>query len=139
MQNAKSEALLSKELVTIDTKMNLDIDFSTLKTNDIDKDSLVDIFQELEFETLQKQILGAEGAIQKNKDVPKKEYKTLFKADEIQNFFSSIKENQWLSFDIETTSVQPMNCDIVGFSFSNKENSGVYIPIHWPEKKRLFI
>ena len=135
LQNAKSEALLSKELVTIDTKMNLDIDFSTLKTNDIDKDSLVDIFQELEFETLQKQILGAGGAVQKNKDVPKKEYKTLFKVDEIQNFFSSIKENQWLSFDIETTSVQPMNCDIVGFSFSNKENSGVYIPIHWPEKK----
>ena len=29
LQNAKSEALLSKELVTIDTKMDLDIDFST--------------------------------------------------------------------------------------------------------------
>ena len=135
LQNAKSEALLSKELVTIDTKMDLDIDFSTLKTNDIDKESLADIFQELEFETLQKQILGAEGTVQKNKDVPKKEYKTLYKEDEIKSFFSSIKENQWLSFDIETTSVQPMNCDIVGFSFSNKENSGVYVPIHWPEKK----
>ena len=24
---------------------------------------------------------------------------------------------------------------VSGFSFSNKENSGVYIPIHWPEKK----
>mgnify|MGYP002050518614 CR=1 FL=1 len=30
-----------------------------------------------------------------------------------------IKEGEWLSFDIETTSVQPMSCDIVGFSFSN--------------------
>ena len=39
LQNAKSEALLSKELVTIDTKMDLDIDFSTLKTNDIDNRS----------------------------------------------------------------------------------------------------
>ena len=66
LQNAKSEALLSKELVTIDTKMDLDIDFSTLKTNDIDKQSLVSIFQELEFETLQKQILGAEVTVQKN-------------------------------------------------------------------------
>ena len=135
LQNAKSEALLSKELVTIDTDMDLDIDFSTLETNDIDKESLADIFQELEFESLQKQIIGSEGVVQKKKDLPKKHYKTLFKDDEIVSFFSSIKEGQWLSFDIETTSVQPMSCDIVGFSFSIKENTGVYIPIHWPEKK----
>ena len=135
LQNAKREALLSKELVTIDTDMDLDIDFSTLETNDIDKESLADIFQELEFESLQKQIIGSEGVVQKKKDLPKKHYKTLFKDDEVVSFFSSIKEGQWLSFDIETTSVQPMSCDIVGFSFSIKENTGVYIPIHWPEKK----
>ena len=87
--NARSEAVLRKELVTIDTNMY------------IDKESLVDIFQELEFETLQKQILGAEGTVQKNKDVPKKEYKTLYKEDEIKSFFSSIKENQWLSFEFQ--------------------------------------
>ena len=135
LQNARNEALLSKELVTIDTNMDLDIDFSTLKTNKINKESLADIFQELEFESLQKQILGNDKAISKKKDVPKKDYKTLYTIDEIQNFFNSIKKDEWLSFDIETTSVYPMSCDIVGFSFSNKENTGVYIPIHWPDSK----
>ena len=28
-----------------------------------------------------------------------------------------------------------MSCDIVGFSFSNRQNTGVYIPIHWPDSK----
>ena len=28
-----------------------------------------------------------------------------------------------------------MTCDIVGFSFSFKEHSGVYIPIHYPERE----
>tara|TARA_B100001778_G_scaffold272502_1_gene234734 strand:- start:5164 stop:7881 length:2718 start_codon:yes stop_codon:yes gene_type:complete len=135
LQNARNEAFLSKELVTIDTNMDIDIDFSTLKTNDIDKGSLVDIFQELEFESLQKQILGSAGAVQKKKDVPKKDYKALFSEDEIKDFFMKIKEGEWLSFDIETTSVQPMSCDIVGFSFSNKENTGVYIPVHWPGRE----
>ena len=135
LQNARNEAFLSKELVTIDTNMDIDIDFSTLKTNDIDKGSLVDIFQELEFESLQKQILGSAGAVQKKKDVPKKNYKALFSEDEIKDFFMKIKEGEWLSFDIETTSVQPMSCDIVGFSFSNKENTGVYIPVHWPGRE----
>ena len=135
LQNARTEALLSKELVTIDTNMDLDLDFSTLKTNDLDKESLIDIFQELEFESLLKQILGTGGRVQKKNALPKKYYKTLFTEDEVKSFFASIKNDEWLSFDIETTSVQPMSCDIVGFSFSNKKNTGVYIPIHWPERE----
>ena len=135
LQNARTEALLSKELVTIDTNMDLDLDFSTLKTNDLDKESLIDIFQELEFESLLKQILGTGEQAQKKNDLPKKYYKTLFTEDEVKSFFASIKNDEWLSFDIETTSVQPMSCDIVGFSFSNKKNTGVYIPIHWPERE----
>ena len=135
LQNARSEALLSKDLVTIDTNMDLDIDFSTLKTNDIDKESLADIFQELEFESLQKQILGNEIPNSKKKDAPKKDYKVLYSEDDIKIFLGSIKESEWLSFDIETTSVNPMSCDIVGFSFSNRQNTGVYIPIHWPDSK----
>ena len=121
LQNASTEALLSKELVTIDTNMDLDLDFSTLKTNDLDKEPLIDIFKELEFESLLKQILGTGGQAQKKYDLPKKYYKTLFTEDEVKSFFASIKNDEWLSFDIETTSVLPMSCEIVGFSFSNKK------------------
>ncbi|MEC9437307.1 MAG: DNA polymerase I [Candidatus Neomarinimicrobiota bacterium] len=133
--NARSEAVLSKELVTIDTKMKIDIDFSSLNTNSIKKESLAEIFQELEFETLQKQILGKNNKISVKKDKPKKDYKTLFKEEEIVQFFKTVKENKWLSFDIETTSVNPMTCDIVGFSFSCNKHKGVYIPVHYPERQ----
>ncbi len=133
--NARSEAALSKELVTIDTNMNIDIDFKTLNTNTINKESLAEIFQELEFETLHKQIIGNDKKISVDANKPKKEYLTLFKEEEIVQFFKTIKEEQWLSFDIETTSVNPMTCDIVGFSFSFKEHTGVYIPVHYPERE----
>ena len=133
--NARSEAVLSKELVTIDTNMNIDIDFKTLNTNTINKESLAEIFQELEFETLHKQIIGNDKKISVDANKTKKEYLTLFKEEEIVQFFKTIKEEQWLSFDIETTSVNPMTCDIVGFSFSFKEHTGVYIPVHYPERE----
>ena len=133
--NARSEAVLSKELVTIDTNMNIDIDFKTLNTNTINKESLAEIFQELEFETLHKQIIGNDKKISVDANKPKKEYLTLFKEEEIVQFFKTIKDEQWLSFDIETTSVNPMTCDIVGFSFSFKEHTGVYIPVHYPERE----
>ena len=41
-----------------------------------------------------------------------------------------------ISFDLETTSVIPMEAEIVGISFSIKNNQGYYIPIKYPEKEK---
>ena len=59
----------------------------------------------------------------------------MIELEEIKSFIASIKESVWLSFDLETTSVEPMKCDIVGLSFSINKDSGIYIPIHYKEKK----
>ena len=133
--NSKENAILSKELVTIETQMDLEINLSQLKTNNVKKESLARIFQELEFESLAKQILGVDVSIAPNKDKPKKDYSTLMNEDDVVVFFKDIKEGSWLSFDIETTSLDPMSCNVVGFSFSVSKNSGVYIPIRYPESK----
>ena len=133
--NSKENAILSKELVTIETQMDLEINLSQLKTNNIKKESLAKIFQELEFESLAKQIIGVDVSIAPNKDKPKKDYLTLMNEDDVVVFFNDIKEGSWLSFDIETTSLDPMSCNVVGFSFSVSKNSGVYIPIRYPESK----
>ena len=82
-----------------------------------------------------KQILGVDVSIAPKKDKPKKDYLTLMNEDDVVVFFKDIKEGSWLSFDIETTSLDPMSCNVVGFSFSVSKNSGVYIPIRYPESK----
>ena len=38
------------------------------------------------------------------------------------------------AFKLETTSVVPMEAEIVGISFSVKENEGYYVPLRYPEK-----
>ena len=133
--NSKENALLSKELVTIETQMDLKINLSDLNTNNIKKESLAEIFQELEFESLAKQILGVKASSAPKKDRPKKNYSNLMDENEIIAFVKNVNEDCWLSFDIETTSLDPMACDVVGFSFSMSKNSGVYIPIRYPESK----
>ena len=70
--NSKENAILSKELVTIETQMDLKINLSDLNTNNIKKESLAEIFQELEFESLTKQILGVKASSAPKKDRPKK-------------------------------------------------------------------
>ena len=134
LQNCREEALLSKELVTIDTEMRIDINFDDMLTDGFNMEELDLIFQELEFQALQNQLRSLKGETPSVEKRPKKDYKSLTKIEQIKTFINSIEEGAWLAFDLETTSVEPMNCDIVGLSFSTGKDSGVYLPIHYKEK-----
>ena len=135
LQNCQEDALLSKELVTIDTEMAIDTNFDDMATDGFNIPQLQELFQELEFQALQSQIKYFSGEIPTPEKRPEKDYKALIKSEEIKSFIDLIKEGSWLSIDLETTSVEPMKCDIVGLSFSINKNSGVYLPIHYKEKK----
>jgi len=134
LQNCHDEALLSKELVTIDTEMKIDTSFNDMLTDGFNINELDSLFQELEFQGLQSQLRALKGETPSIEKRPEKNYKSLTIIEEIKSFVESIEEGSWLSFDLETTSLETMNCDIVGLSFSNRKNTGVYLPIHFKEK-----
>ena len=135
LQSGRENALLSQDLVTIDVNMNIDSNFEEMVTDGFNVNELNTLFHELEFQALINQIktFKSEVSIQNNES--KKHYKSLLNLTDIQKFINSIKEGDWLSFDLETTSLDPMSCNIVGFSFSNKKDHGVYIPIIFKEKE----
>lgn len=135
LQNCRKEALLSQELVTIKTDMNLETSFEDMATDGFDMVALDNLFRELEFQALQTQLSSFIGEIPSQEKRPEKDYKALTDLNDIQAFVNNIKEGEWLSFDLETTSLKPMLCDIVGLSFSTKKDTGVYIPIHFKEKE----
>ncbi len=134
LQNCREEAILSQELVTIKTDMDLDTNFDDMATDGFDVNALDALFRELEFQALQTQLNAFHGEVPTQEKRPEKDYRALVELNEIQSYVNEVKEGEWLSFDLETTSVEPMRCDIVGLSFSTTENSGVYIPIHYKEK-----
>tara|TARA_B100001758_G_scaffold63500_1_gene52874 strand:+ start:1755 stop:4472 length:2718 start_codon:yes stop_codon:yes gene_type:complete len=135
LQSGRENALLSQDLVTIDVNMNIDSNFEEMVTDGFNVNELNTLFHELEFQALINQIktFKSEVPIQNNEST--KHYKSLLDLTDIQKFINSIKEGDWLSFDLETTSLDPMSCNIVGFSFSNKKDHGVYIPIIFKEKE----
>ena len=61
LQNCREEALLSKELVTIDTDMEIETNFDDMVTDGFDNIELQNLFQELEFQALQNQIKSFSG------------------------------------------------------------------------------
>lgn len=135
LQSGREKALLSQELVTIDTNMNIDSNFEEMATDGFDVNELEGLFHELEFQALINQIKSFKSEVPSQNEESEKDYKTLLDLIDIQKFANSIKEGEWLSFDLETTSLDPMSCDIVGFSFATKKNQAIYIPIIYKEKE----
>jgi len=131
--NNKDNAFLSKQLVTILTDVTVDASLSDFEKKEANNKKLESIFKELEFTGLLKKI-GSDTSISPETVQRKKEYDLITSLDRLQSFADSIKEGEWLSVDLETTSVNPMIAEIVGFSFSVKKDTGVYVPIHFKDK-----
>ena len=132
--NSKDNALLSKQLVTILTDVKIDATINDFEKREMDSSKLEDIFKELEFSGLLKKI-GSNKSINIESVKREKNYSNLITIDQLTSFVSSVKENEWLSVDLETTSINPMVAEIVGFSFSMKKDTGVYVPIRFKDKK----
>ncbi len=135
--DGKADALLSKELVTIHTSVPLESSVADFKRSTFNLEKLLDLFNVFEFYALANQIEGVNGKqelVVKNEE--SKKYKTLLSLNDIQDFLDSIESESILSFDLETTSTDPMRADIVGISLSTGDDSGVYIPVQYGEKTK---
>jgi DNA polymerase-1 len=129
-EGAKS-AIFSKMLATIKIDVPLEIKIDDLKTKSVNQPVLVELFKELEFYSLIKSL-----GVEKKPVKVEKEYKTIQKRDDLTKLIKTLKKVTLLSVDLETTSTNPMEAEIVGISFSWEANKGVYIPIQYPSKQK---
>ncbi|MFQ6677855.1 MAG: DNA polymerase I [Fidelibacterota bacterium] len=134
--NGKENAILSKELVTIITDLDLKCSIEEFKRENFNIDSLTDLFVELEFNALLDQLstFSSEKIVQEIKS--KKSYQTITNIDDLKLYIDKISKADIISFDLETDSVLPMQTALVGLSFSIKENEGFYVPIQYGEKAK---
>ena len=130
----KDNAILSKQLVTILTDVNIESSLEDFKLKEMNFTKMEEIFKELEFTGLLKKI-GSSEVPEKKSVERKKDYKNILTIDQLFEFTEAIEQGKWLSVDLETTSINPMLAEIVGFSFSMKKNTGYYIPIQFKDKE----
>ncbi|MDP6684781.1 MAG: DNA polymerase I [Candidatus Marinimicrobia bacterium] len=132
--NHKEDAILSKELVKIHTDVPLEFSVNDLELKPLNISELQSLCKEFEFHGLMRQFSELEQEEEAKKKKTEKSYKTVTSAEELNKFLGKIKEKEWLSIDLETTSVKPMEAEIVGLSFSIEKDSGIYIPIIHKDK-----
>ena len=135
LMDGKDNAILSKELVTIDTNMKLEYGACDLSLEPFSVDLLTAKLTELEFHALVNKLHSfSQDKSLPEPDSPKKHYTTVMTLAELKKVVSELETADLISFDLETTSVIPMETDIVGFSFCIRPNEGWYIPVLFKDK-----
>ena len=120
--SSKNIVLLSRDLATINMSVPVKESIEDFKLKPFDRKKAFELFQEFEFKTL-----AAEFA--QKADKTKKIYKLITKTRELEKLASVLENKQIFAIDTETTSKHPTKADLVGISFSFRENQGFYIPI----------
>ncbi len=134
LENGREIAHLSKELVTIDLDVPVELHINELKRQPMNEVELAKKFEDLEIYSLIKQISSvSEDSPVETIDV-KKQYSTVMNIEQLKQMISEIEKADIVSFDLETTSIYALQANIVGLSFSIKPDYGWYIPVEYPEK-----
>ncbi len=162
IENNKDLITLSKLLATIKIDIPVEFDERSLVRKEIDEAKLSALFDELEFRNLGNRVFKSKPTEVKKAPVQgslfdifdgesteEKKYSTLSdlkstphsyylldNEEKIDDFTSKISCCKIASFDTETTGVDPITAELVGLSFSMKENEAFYIPLP-PDREKV--
>jgi DNA polymerase-1 len=132
LETDKDNALLSRQLVTIDTEMKLDCKVEDLKVKEPDTDKLRAMFTELGFKSLLENLPEGSGegvAEQPATSKVETHYETIMDVKSLDALVKKLKKAKEFALDLETTSKHPTRAEMVGISFSWAEGEACYIPV----------
>ncbi|MDT0594798.1 DNA polymerase I [Glaciecola petra] len=146
MAEYKEQALLSYELATIVCDLDLNTELTSLSIDEMNKPVLRELFAELEFKRWLSEVSDAETLAQVSKNQDSAAQSTSDSSDSVavintdayitvfsENQFAELKEKistaEYYAIDTETTSLDYMQAELVGFSFAFVDGSAYYVPV----------
>ena len=122
LANFREQAVLSRRLVAIDTRVPLPVDLPSFRVATPDRKKLASLFKTLEFRRLQ-------DLFSVKNDLSTKDYRPIQDDKALKILLHELKSSEVFAVDLETTAKDPMRASIVGISFACRPNEAVYIPL----------
>ncbi|WP_308244737.1 DNA polymerase I [uncultured Prevotella sp.] len=161
VESAVDDIRMSKFLATIRTDVPVDLNLDELKVEEPDFTQLAEIFTELEFKSLLDKFIkkpqqqpkvanmqldlfaenptndavNAEFSSFESLKTTPHEYKLIETEEDARKLFDFFITKQILCLDTETTSINPIDAELVGLSFSVEEGKAFYVAIPAERKK----
>lgn len=123
---------LSQQLATIREDLDLDVTPAELQARDADKKALRKLYSHFELRSLLKQLDDDSDAPSGEKSQPAKHethYETVLDWPAFDRWLAKIESAALTAFDTETTSINYMEAEIVGFSLSVSDGEAAYVPV----------
>jgi DNA polymerase I len=120
-------ALLSYTLATIKTDVTLDLVVENLKNSPADNKALLEWFTALEFLSWMEELSGEESP--PAADVIPTSYEIVTEQSALDAWVVELQAAELFAFDTETTSLDYMEAQIVGLSFSIEPGRAAYVPL----------
>lgn len=125
----REQALLSKELVTIDCHAPIAINYDSFKLKPIVNPEFERLLNDLELHSILERFRAREGVTAK-KVTSERNYHLVKTADQLRQLVDNWrKAKPLLSMDFETTSADPMRAEIVGASFAVDPGTAFYVSV----------
>ena len=143
--------LISKKLVTLKDDVDLPIKISELSFNPLKIEKLINFLDEMEFNRIKSLVISKFGIQSSNKiedseklvsrddnvsyftpkqtKVERNNYQLVLNCNDLKKWIDKIKKIGVVSIDCETTSLNPVEAKIVGFSMSLDNSLACYIPL----------
>jgi DNA polymerase-1 len=114
---------LSRDLATIRVDLDLDVSPDVLEQADTDDETLRPFLQRYEFNSWLKELGDDEQASQETN------YEIIRDAGQLDAWLERLVKANLVAFDTETTSLDPMQAEIVGLSFCIEPGHAAYVPL----------
>ena len=151
--------LISKQLVTLKDDVKLPLEFEELKFRPLKVDKLITFLEEMEFNRIKSLVTNKFGEIKKEPDlgkdyddssqkiesyyIPDRKkvdrtlYSLILEEKDLIDWIEAVKDFGKVSIDCETTSLNAVEAEIVGFSMSLENSRACYIPLNHNCKESL--
>ena len=126
LERDKENAFMSRELVSIDTEMDLEFNSDLMILGKIDSAKLKKMFEEFEFVSF---LEGMQDGTANSLKIDRSEYKTILTEKSFNDLIESLAKKKSFAFDVETTSKRPVWARLVGISFSFEDGNAFYLPL----------
>ena len=141
LQQQKEQVLMSKQLATIETGVPLELDLDKLKRRDPDGDALMELYRELGFNSLMKELLASgvqeksvaseqegDGSDRAGLGRQKRDYAQIADAEELRSYLKKLPAKAplalWLNLDLGERETEGFGTQVTGIELSTKEDEG---------------
>ena len=131
LKNFTDQAYLSRKLVTLNVDLPIDVDWEDAHVCEPNRERLLDLFTEFGFRRFADEMSETEDSSAPSPPV-ERTWETVDTPKKFSSFLAELKSQPKFCVDLETTGLDAVRADIVGWALSWNAGHGYYIPVQGP-------